>query len=161
MLGSERYARPEDRHCAVSMARAMADLHTVAAAYNNLGRTAADAGDVHAAVDALQQARAIFRELDMPTEIARTGWSLGVALLSASKFGSAIAILSEAGRDLLRLGMPEDAGLAGVDLIEAFLATDKRVSARELAITVVDEFRRAGLSERALQALSYLRETVI
>ena len=46
----------------IPVARAAGDLHTVAAAYNNLGRTAADAGDVNGAVDALQQARAIFRE---------------------------------------------------------------------------------------------------
>jgi tetratricopeptide (TPR) repeat protein len=143
----------------IPVARAGGGLHTVAAAYNNLGRTAADARDVNGAVDALQQARAIFRELDMPTEIARTTWNIGVAQLSASRFDPAIAILSEARSELLRLGMPEDAGLAGVDLIEALLATNKRVAARELAATIVDEFRRAALSERALQALSYLRET--
>jgi tetratricopeptide (TPR) repeat protein len=143
----------------IPIARTAGDLHTVAAAYNNLGRTAADAGDVSGAVDALQQARAIFHELDMPTEIARTNWNIGVAQLSASRFDSAIAMLSDARGELLTLGMPEEAGLAGVDLIEALLATEKRVAARELATAVVDEFRRAGLNERALQALSYLRET--
>jgi len=88
----------------------------------------------------------------MPTEIARTNWNIGVAQLSASRFESAIAVLSDARAELLRLGMPEDAGLAGVDLIEALLATNERVPARELAAMIVDEFRRAGLNERALQA---------
>lgn len=143
----------------IPVARSQSDLHTVAAAYNNLGRAAADAGDVNASVDALQQARAIFRELNMPTETARTSWSIGVAQLTASHFDSAIAILSEVRGELLRLGMTEEAGLAGVDLIEALLATEQRVSARALATTIIEEFRVAGLNQRALQALSYLRET--
>ena len=143
----------------IPSARTAGDLHTMAAAYNNLGRAAADAGDLNASVDALQQARAIFRELNMPTEIARATWSIGVAELTASRFDSAIGILDGVRRDFLKLGMPEEAGLAGVDLIEALLATNARAAARELAATIVEELRRAGLNERALQALSYLRET--
>lgn len=142
----------------IKPARAAGDLHTAAAAYNNLGRAASDAGDLSAAVDALQQARAIFRELEMPTEIARTSWSIGVAELTASRFESAMPILRDVRQELLRLGMPEEAGLAGVDLIEALLATNHRSAARELAIAIVEEFRAAELNERALQALSYLRE---
>jgi len=143
----------------IPVARAEDDLHTMAAAYNNLGRAAADAGDLNASVDALQQARSIFRELEMPTEIARTNWSIGVAQLSAARFDSAIGMLSEVRAELLKLGMPEEAGLAGVDLIEALLATNARAAARDLAVTIVEEFRNARLNERALQALSYLRET--
>jgi tetratricopeptide (TPR) repeat protein len=143
----------------IKPARALGELHTAAAAYNNLGRAASDAGDMSAAVDALQQARAIFRELKMPTEIARTTWSIGVAELTASRFESAIPILRGVRQELLKLGMPEEAGLAGVDLIEAFLATNQRSAAHELAATIVEEFRAANLNERALQALSYLRET--
>ncbi|HJQ38044.1 MAG TPA: tetratricopeptide repeat protein [Thermoanaerobaculia bacterium] len=142
----------------IKPARAAGDLHTAAAAYNNLGRAASDAGNLSAAVDALQQARAIFRELDMPAEIARTSWSIGVAELTASHFESAIPILRAVRQELLKLGMPEEAGLAGVDLIEALLATDHRSAARELAVVIADEFRAADLNERALQALSYLRE---
>jgi len=143
----------------IPSARAAGDLHTVAAAYNNLGRAAADAGDMNASVDALQQARAIFRELDMPTETSRATWSIGAAQLAASRFESAIAILGEVRREFQKLGMPEEAGLAGVDLIEALLATNARAAARELAGEIVDELRRAALNERALHALSYLRET--
>jgi tetratricopeptide (TPR) repeat protein len=138
-------------------ARAAGDLHTAAAAYNNLGRAASDEGDGSTAVNALQRARAIFRELGMPTEIARTTWSIGVAELTASRFESAIPMLRDVREELLKLGMPEEAGLAGVDLIEALLATNDRSAARELAMTIVDEFRAANLSERALQALSYLQ----
>jgi tetratricopeptide (TPR) repeat protein len=114
-------------------ARSAGDLATVAAAYNNLGRAASDVGDTSAAVDALQQARAIFRELDMPADITRVTWSIAVSELAASHFESAIPILRDVRRDLLKLGMPEEAGLAGVDLIEALLAKNERREARELA----------------------------
>lgn len=143
----------------IPAARAASDLHTVAAAYHNLGRAAADAGDFNGAVDALQQARAIFRDLDMPIESARAVWSIGAAELTAGHLESAIRILTGARRELLDLGMPEEAGLAGVDLIEALLATNARASARELAGVVIEEFRHAQLNERALHAVAYLRET--
>jgi tetratricopeptide (TPR) repeat protein len=143
----------------IDAARAAGDLHTVAAAYNNLGRAAAEAGDVSAAADALQQARAIFRELNMPTEIARVTWSIGAAQLVAGRYYQAIAILQEVRGELASLGMIEEAGLAGVDLIEALLATDARAAARKMAVAVLEEFRNAGLNERALYAVAYLRET--
>jgi tetratricopeptide (TPR) repeat protein len=143
----------------IPSARDAGDLHTMAAAYNNLGRAAAEHGDIHAAVDALAQARAIFRELDMPTEIARVTWTIGMAQLAAGRYEPAIAILRDARAELLRLAMPEEAGLAGVDLIEALLAMNARAEARELAAIVAGEFRTAGLNERALQAVAYLQES--
>jgi tetratricopeptide (TPR) repeat protein len=143
----------------IASARGSGDLHTAAAAYNNIGRAATDAGDISGSIDALQQARAIFRELDMPTESARATWSIGVTELTAGHFDSAIRILSDVRGEFLRLGMPEEAGLAGIDLIEALLATNGRPAARELTTVIVEEFRAAGLNERALQAVTYLRET--
>lgn len=143
----------------IPSARAGGDLHTVAAAYNNLGRAAADAGHLSASVDALQQARAIFRELDMPTESTRVSWSIGAAQLAAGNLASATTIFEEVRREFLRLAMPEEAGLAGVDLIESLLATEQRVAARELVSAIIEELRRANLNERALHALAYLRET--
>lgn len=143
----------------IPAARASNDLHTLAAACNNLGRAAADAGDANASVNALQQARAIFRELDMPTESTRVSWSIAAAQLAAGRFEPAARILEEVRRGFLTLRMPEEAGLAGVDLIECLLAVDARPAARELASAILDEFRQARLNERALQALAYLRET--
>jgi len=143
----------------IGPARAAGDLHSVAAAYNNLGRAAADAGDMNAAVDALQQARAIFRALEMATESTRVAWSIAATQLAAGRFDAAIQLLRDVRRDFLHLGMPEEAGLVGVDLIEALIATNARAAARQLAGEIVEEFRRAALNERALHALSYLRET--
>ena len=54
--------------------------------------------------------------------------------------------------------MPEEAGLAGVDLVEACLALGRDSAARTLLEEVIEEFRRSGLNERALVALTYLRD---
>jgi hypothetical protein len=54
--------------------------------------------------------------------------------------------------------MAEEAGLAGVRLVEAYLALERRDAARAIIVTVIDEFRAASLNERALIALAYLRD---
>ena len=151
-------AREAYRRAAMS-AQAVGDLHTLGAAYTNLGRIAAEQGDVSAALDALQQSRAIFGETGMQVEIARASWGVGVALLSAGKFDAAIGVLREVRETFLGIGLPEEAGLAGVDLVEALMATNARATAHTLASSIVDEFRVAKLNERALHAVAYLRDT--
>ncbi len=109
-------------------------------------------------MDAFRQARAIFSELRAHTEVARAGWGIGVALLCSGRFTAAIPVLREARQQLRALSLAEEGGLAGVDLVEAYLATDKRDAARRLLLAVIDEFRAAGLNERALVALRYLHD---
>lgn len=157
--GNVREAREIYRRVVLS-AHALGDLRTLASAYNNFGRAAAQLGDVAEALDALQHARAIFVELGQSTEIARVSWSVGFGLLSAGRADAAIGVLRDARDAFLGLKLPEEAGLVGVDLIEALLATDARGSAHSLATTIVDEFRAARLNERTLTAVAYLRDTV-
>ncbi len=151
-------ARDAYRRAAVS-AQAVGDLHTLGAAYTNLGRIAAEQGDVAAALEALQQSRAIFGEMEMDAALARASWGVGVALLSAGKVDPAIGVLREVREKFLNMGLPEEAGLAGVDLVEALMATNARAAAHTLASSIVDEFRNANLNERALDAVAYLRDT--
>ena len=124
----------------IKPARAAGDLHTAAAAYNNLGRAASDAGDLSAAVDALQQARAIFASRRCrPRLRVRAGVSASPIHRVALRM--AMPTLRDVRQELSRLGMPEEAGLAGVDLIEA---SWPRIIERgaELAIAIVEEFAR-------------------
>ena len=60
--------------------------------------------------------------------------------------------------DFLGRGMPEEAGLAGLDLVEALIATGKAAEVRNLTESVLGEFRAASLNERAITALAYLRD---
>jgi tetratricopeptide (TPR) repeat protein len=134
------------------------DLHTLAAAYNNLGQVHASLGNHQGAVIALQQARAVFEELAMPAEVTRTDWTLARALMEIGDWRRAMAIVHDAREDFLRRRMPEEAGLAALDLVECQLALGDQSSARSLTETVITEFLAAKLNARALTALAYLRD---
>jgi tetratricopeptide (TPR) repeat protein len=134
------------------------DLHTKAALYNNLGYLCTDLGDFNEAVLMLHHARALFMELGMTGEVARTEWALARVLLRTAEFPRAIPILQRTRESFVERGMIEEAGLAGLNLVEALLATDKRDEARAVTERVLSEFRSAGLNARAITALAYLRD---
>lgn len=143
---------------ALLTARSIGDSRMAGSAYTNLGVLEAEQGSTNAALDALQQARAIFDDLRAYAEVARASWGIGLALLTASRFEAAIPLLREARRVFRTIGMNEEAGLAGVELAEAYLALDRHTAAHRLILVVIDEFRAANLNERALVALAYLRD---
>lgn len=142
----------------VAVAQQIGDVRTLGSAYINLGVLHAEQGDTNASLDWLQQARAIFRELGAHAEIARAGCGIALALMSAQKYQAAIPVLLDAREALHGLGMVEEAGLAGVEIAEAHLAVGRRDAAQAMIETVIDEFRRANLDQRALVALAYLRD---
>ncbi len=143
---------------AVVAARKAGDVQTAGSAYSNLAVLAAEEGRTGLAMDNLQQARAIFDELGATGEVARTTWVVGLALLRRGRCAQAIRPLTEARRTFLTLGMPEEAGLAGVQLGEAYLDLGRDQDAHQVVTTVLAEFREAHLNERAFAALEYLRE---
>jgi tetratricopeptide (TPR) repeat protein len=143
---------------ALDAARAAGDTRTAAAAYTNIGVVEAERGVTGAAMDALHQALAIFRELGSRVEIASTNWAVALALLTAGKYESAIRTFRDARGIFLALGLAEEAGLAGVEMAEAYLAMGRRAAASRVILAVIEEFREGKLNERALEALSYLRD---
>jgi tetratricopeptide (TPR) repeat protein len=145
-------------HRALEVARGIGHAQIVASVYVNLGVLDAERGRTNDALDSLQQARAIFIELGAHGEIARARWGIGMALLNASKYEAAIPLLRDAREDFRELAMIEEAGLAGIELVEAHLALDRTDAAREILAVVIDELRGASLSEHALVALAYLRD---
>lgn len=143
---------------ALDAARASGDVRTVASALIDIGIVEAEEGRTNAALDALQQARAIFRDLHADAEVARANWGVGLALLTASRFEAAIPVLRDARRAFLASGLIEEAGLAGVELAEAYIALDRHAAAHRMIVAVTGELRAARLNERALVALAYLRD---
>ena len=145
---------------ATEAARQTNDLATLASAFNNLGYTHADLGEHAAAVEALHQALPIFEELGMASEAIRTRWVLGRVLLSQGRYQQARAFFVDARAGFLEFGMAEEAGLTGLDLVEALLGLSELGRARIVLETVAGEFQRANLGERAAAALDYLRDMV-
>jgi tetratricopeptide (TPR) repeat protein len=136
------------------------DDYTRACLKNNLGQAYGELSDTGSALASLQEALALFEKLQAAGEMARTGWGVGRVLLAGGSYDQAVQMLSGARRDLLKLALPEEAGLAGLDLADAFLATGETAAAREAVEEVVAEFRAAGLNQRALLALDYLRDVL-
>lgn len=136
----------------------MDDLHTLAGAYCNLGQAQTALGRPHDAAIALQHALGILEGLGMTAEVVRTRWSLGNLLLATSQYARAATMLLAARDGFLSVGLPEEAGLAGLDVAEAWIALGKFAEAQALVERVRSEFERAHLNLRALTALSYLRD---
>ena len=134
------------------------DPRTLAFVFNNLADLHAQSKEYESAIAALQQARALYDELHMPTEVTRSSWTLARLLLGAGQFVPAAALLSRARADFLSQQLPEEAGLAALDLVECFLATRQHDQAVSLTRQVITEFTAAGLNERAITALSYLHD---
>lgn len=136
------------------------DVHTLAAVYNNLGQVCADLGESVAASEALYHARALFSDLEMPGEVARVLCGIASILRSQADLENAALLFEDARSRFLELGLPEEAGLAGLDLVETLLVAGKQGDAHALAQAVIAEFAAAGLPERLMGAIAYLRETL-
>lgn len=143
---------------ALAVAKSSDDLHTLAVCYGNVGHTCLYLRDFPAAIDALQHARGILSTLEMTAEVVRTDWQLGQVLLAQQEYGKAIGILRSIRERFMEWRMVDEGGLVALDLVEALTATGDLRSAIALTETVIVDFRTAGLSERALTALAYLRE---
>jgi tetratricopeptide (TPR) repeat protein len=142
----------------VVAARGREDLHTVAAAYHNLGSICADLGEAGAAVVALQRARDLLKGLEMPSEITRNDWVLARVLMTTGSFMKALPILRRVRGDFQKRQMTTEAGMAALDLAEALIALNQASEAQLIAEQALNEFRAAKLNERAITALAYLHD---
>lgn len=136
------------------------DLQGLAAAYNNFGYSQAEKGEISSAVLALQKALSIFDGLELRGEAARTRCILASVLLRTGNAGHACNLFRSARETYLGLAMIEEAGLAGLGQADALLAVGAASDARIIVDSVVDEFRRASLNERAVDAVVYLQSMV-
>jgi len=136
------------------------DLHTLASILNNMGQVLAALNDTNAGALALSRARDLFAALEMPAEVARTEMGLSRLSLYSGAYEDALRLSQRVRARFLKLHMVEEAGLASLDMIDALVATGKHDEAYRMSEAVLSEFRQAGLNERALLALEYLRELV-
>lgn len=134
------------------------DLHTRAVLYLNLGQALGELGESNESMLMLHRARTLLTELQMPGEITRTDWALGRAMMRAGDFEGAVPILQRTRSDFHDRGMPEEAGLVGLDIVESLIALGSSAQARGVTEDVLSEFRAAQLNERAITALAYLRD---
>jgi tetratricopeptide (TPR) repeat protein len=136
------------------------DLPQLASALHGLGVVRHELGEATSAANALQDALSIYSDLGFTAEIARTKGVLGRISLSLGRYAAARTLLIEARGVFLVLHMPEEAGLAGLELVETFIALREEFRALAVVEEVIAEFQRANLNGRAATALAYLRDMV-
>ena len=90
--------------------------------------------------------------------VGRTQWVLARVLLGVGSYRDATPMLRGVRETFSKLHMIEEAGLAGLDLVEALIASEARSDAVLLVQAILSEFQRADLNTRAITALSYLRD---
>lgn len=108
----------------------------------------------------LKRATEEFDLLGMESEATRSRNNLGQTLLAAGRLGEATAVLREAWRDFERLDLLADAALAALQLAEAMLHAGKPAEVAAICRDLIARFTAAGMTSRAITALSFLREAV-
>lgn len=136
------------------------ETQNLAALHQAIGFCSIELGDFPTAEANLETALRLNRQLGSPVEIMKIDLGRGRLLARRGKYQRAIDHLRPVRRQFLSSGMPEEAGLCGLEVVEAMLALGKTSQAESLARRIVTEFTEAGLSSRAITALGYLTEAI-
>ena len=133
---------------------------TVGAVHHALGFAAIELGDYDEAESHLEQARVIYRELNLPLNILRVEMGVGRLLVRRGNTDEALLLLSRVRRDFLSHKMVEEAGLCALESVDALLRSNLPEAAESTARAVLQEFASVGLNKRAISALGYLSEAI-
>jgi tetratricopeptide (TPR) repeat protein len=115
------------------------------------------------AADALRrftEAERLFHLLGRRLPTVRAAYGVGSALLRLGRLDDAIAQLYSVRGKFLAERMIEEAGLCGLEIVEAQLLLHDSAGAKPLAARLVQEFTDAALNRRAVAALAYLNEAI-
>ncbi|HKS21862.1 MAG TPA: hypothetical protein VJZ76_03610 [Thermoanaerobaculia bacterium] len=126
----------------------------------NLGLAYREIGNTAKSVEHITLAIAEYELLSMTTEATRARWALATTLVSAGKFTASIPLFERAWKDFETLEMEADAALVALELAETLLVIGDAARVPQICRTLLDRFTRAGMTSRAITALSYLREVV-
>jgi tetratricopeptide (TPR) repeat protein len=133
---------------------------TLAALHHNIGFCSVDLDDYPEAEANLTHAIALYRELGQSINALKAELGRGKLFLRLGEFAQAVSHLRPVRREFLRNSLAEEAGLCGLEIVEALLVLERAGEAEQLARKIVHEFTTAALSTRAITALSYLSEAI-
>lgn len=156
-LGRKRESR-ETYLALLKPLQELGESRTLGLIFLNIAQTSVDLNDPDMASIYFLQAAALFRDFGMTTDEAAARWGLGRLLAATGRFKEAAERLAGARADLERLGASGDAALVSLDLAEVLLGLGRASEVPEICRALVARFTKSGSSERALRALSYLRE---
>lgn len=126
----------------------------------NIGLCYRELGDIERAVSYISAATQEFEFLGLQALAAKSQWALATAFTMAMRYEDAIPLLRKTWKDHESLGVETDAALVALELAEVLLVTKRPDEVPLICRTLLDRFTRVGMSDRAMTALAFLRETV-
>jgi tetratricopeptide (TPR) repeat protein len=141
-------------------AEEVGDLNALASIHNNIGHAAIELGDLALAESHLAEAVRLFTENRLPLQVARAEMARGRLLIREGRIERGVEHLHRVREEFLRHNLVEEAGLCGLDIVEAHLARGAPIEAEAFARQIVREFTAARLNARAITALGYLSEAI-
>lgn len=136
------------------------DRSLLASIHNNIGHSSIELGDYTSAADHLDRAVRILTELGQPLHVARAELARGRMFVRKGDYETGIAHLHSVRQQFLKHNLVEEAGLCGLDIVEAHLLRASTIEAEAFAWQIVREFTAAQLNARAITALGYLSEAI-
>jgi tetratricopeptide (TPR) repeat protein len=127
---------------------------------HNIGLCYRELGDLERAIRSLSAAVKEYEFLGLEANRARSRWAIAKTLGLAGRYEEAAIALRESWHELEAVGIETDAALAALELAETLLIVKCPEEVPHICRALLDRFTRAGMNERALTALAFLRETV-
>jgi len=125
---------------------------------SNVGVCCIQIGNTSRAAECLLVAHQLFVGLQNRPELVRIERWLGVLSRVGGNVVDSVARLRSARRDFELLGLPYDAALATIDLVESLIVAGQTREIPKLCSEAMRYIRRAGNGRQALIAAAYLKE---
>jgi tetratricopeptide (TPR) repeat protein len=136
------------------------DVESQARIHNNLGFCATHLSDFAKANIHFSEAVAKFTDLGFFSEVPRTERGAGLVLIARGQTTAGLARLRQARRAFSEEGMVEEAGLCALSIAATLIDRGDFTEARALTRRVAEEFKTAGIDQRAITAIVDLCETI-
>jgi len=143
-----------------SIARATEQPEILARALQNAGEAYLAASNHGQATPRLIEALALFDNLGLATERARSVWKLASARVAEGALREAAEQLERVREELTQLGLTNDAALATLEWAEVKLAIGETSGVAESCASIAVDFESEGMLRSARIALAYLQEAL-
>jgi tetratricopeptide (TPR) repeat protein len=132
----------------------------LAALHHAIGFCSIELGEFDQAEISLAHAAQLHRSNGEPLQAAKAEFGIGRIFIRRGLRRPGLTHLRKIRHQFLRHSLAEEAGICGLEMVEAFLLEEQPEAAEHLARTIISEFLAAGLNTRAITALGYLSEAI-
>jgi tetratricopeptide (TPR) repeat protein len=126
----------------------------------NIGTAHSQLGRIDLAREYLSRAIEEHERRGNSVERVRTRWSLASAVVASGQLEDALPQLRETQREFDALQMRADAALVALEVAEVLLIMGRPEEVPYICRALLDQFTLSGMTSRAINALSFLREAV-